>query len=158
MGEENSEEICIIKQKKFSLILDKNIEYKTNIFISNNYLFCINILSINNYPNKKYSLSLTSNDLNKNRFFKIFVNIDEIYRELEKKIEKSSIIEDTNAIYLNIPIGLIVIKDIILQFKETDKSKDEYINELIEELNIKENKISELENKMKENENKFKFI
>ena len=60
--------------------------------------------------------------------------MEEIYRELEKKIEKSSIIEDTNAIYLNIPIGLIVIKDIILQFKETDKSKDEYINYLIKEL------------------------
>ena len=160
--EKKQEEIAIIKSKQFTLKSDKKNEYKLNLFISNDDLFCINVFTTNEHQNKKYSLSLTMNDLMKYRFFKIFVDLDEIFRELENKIEKSIIIEDTNLIYLDIPIGLIVISDIILEIKETEKSKDEIIKDLIEELNIKnkiicENniKINELENKLKESEIKF---
>ena len=71
----------------------------------------------------------------KNRFFKIFIDLDEVFRELENKIEKSIIIEDSNLIYLDIPIGLNVINDIILEINETQKSKDEIINELQNLLN-----------------------
>ena len=163
--EENLEKVAIIKEKNFIIISDKKIEYKLNFFISNNNLFCINVFTTNNFQNKKYSLSLTMNDLVKYRFFKIFVDLDEIFRELENKIEKSIIIEDTNLIYLDIPIGLIVINDIILEIKEVEKSKDEIIKELNDQLNkkdkiINENniKIKELENKLKEREiNKFKY-
>ena len=56
-------------------------------------------------------------ELVKNRFFKLFVNVDEIFRELETKIQNSSIIEETNVIYLDIPIGLTIINDIILEIK-----------------------------------------
>ena len=160
--EKKKEEVAIIKSKQFTLKSDKKNEYKLNLFISNDDLFCINVFTTNEHQNKKYSLSLTMNDLIKYRFFKIFVDLDEIFRELENKIEKSIIIEDTNLIYLDIPIGLIVISDIILEIKETEKSKDEIIKDLKEELNkknkiIDENiiKINELENKLKESEIKF---
>ena len=102
------------------------------------------------------------NELIKNRFFKIFINVEEIFRELENKIEKSILIKDTNLIYLDIPIGLNVINDIILEIKESKKSKEEIIQELTNELNNKnnlikekDNKINELENKLKENEIKL---
>ncbi len=160
--EENLEKVAIIKEKNFIIISDKKIEYKLNFFILNNNLFCINVFTTNNFQNKKYSLSLTMNDLVKYRFFKIFVDLDEIFRELENKIEKSIIIEDTNLIYLDIPIGLIVINDIILEIKEVEKSKDEIIKELNDQLNkkdkiINENniKIQKLETKLKENEINF---
>ena len=156
--EENLKEINIINQKEFILKSEGGIEYYLNLFISNNDLLCIDINSINNYPNKKYSLSMTMNELIKNRFFKIFFDLDEVFRELEKKIEKSTIIEDTNLIYLDIPIGLIVINDIILKINETEKSKEDSIKDLLNELKKKDNKIDELENKIKENEINFNLL
>ncbi len=102
------------------------------------------------------------NDLIKNRFFKIFYDLDEIFRELENKIEKSIIIEESNFIYLDIPIGLIVISDVILKIEETEKSKDDFIKELNDDIYkkdkiINENniKIQKLETKLKENEINF---
>ena len=107
--EQNEDEINILKEKDFILFSDKNNEYKFKLFINNNDLFCLTAFNTKIFPSKKYSLSLTMNDLIKNRFFKIFVNLEEIFKELENKIEKSILIEDTNLIYLDIPIGLNVI-------------------------------------------------
>ena len=156
--EQNDEEIYNLKEKDFIIISDKKIEYKIKIFITNNDLFCINANTTKNIPTKKYSLSLRMNDLIKNRFFKIFINLEEVFRELENKIDKSNLIEDSNIIYLDIPIGLNVINDIILEMKETKKSDEEIINELTNELNNKniqniekDIKINKLENKLKEN-------
>ncbi len=158
--EQNDDEIYILKEKDFILISDKNIQYKVKLFITNNDLFCINLFTNKINPSKKYSLSLGMNDLIKNRFFKIFINIDEIFRELENKIEKSNIIEDSNLIYLDIPIGLNVINDIILEIKEAKKTNEEIIQELKAEINNQNNiiknkdiKIKELENQLKLNEN-----
>ena len=136
---QNEEENNILKEKDFTLISDKNNEYKIKLFIKNNDLFCLTAFDTKIFPIKKYCLSSTMNDLIKNRFFKIFVNVEEIFRELENKIEKSILIEETNLIYLDIPIGLNIINDIILEIKETQKSKDEIIKEfsiLIEETNV----------------------
>ena len=128
------------------------------MFIINNDLFCINLFSNKNDVSKKYSLSLSMKDLIKNRFFKMFINLDEVFIELDNKIEKSNIIEDTNLIYLDIPIGLNVINDVILEIKESQKSKDEIIQELQNLLNIKntliqqkDNKINQLKNQLNKN-------
>ena len=138
--EDSEEENYISKEKEFMLKSDKKNEYKIKLFISNNDLFCINLFTTKNFSMKKYSLSLTMNDLMyKNRFFKIFINLEEVFRELENKIEKSILIENTNLIYLDIPIGLNIINDIILEIKEDQKSKDEIIQELKNELNNKNN-------------------
>ena len=150
----NEDEINILKEKDFILISDKKIEYKIKLFITNNDLFCINIFT-NKLTSKKYSLSLTMDDLIKNRFFKIFINLEEIFRELENKIEKSKIIEDSNLIYLDIPIGLNVINDIILEIKEANKTNEEIIQELKAEIKNKNIKINELENKLNENDIKI---
>ena len=83
---------------------DKNIEYEIILSIINNDILNIALNTINIIPSKKYALSTTLEELIKNRFFKIFVNVDEIFRELETKILKSNIIEETNIIYLDIPM------------------------------------------------------
>ena len=44
-------------------------------------------------------------------------------RELENKIEKSTIIEDTNVLYLTFPIGLTIINEIVLEIQEREKTK-----------------------------------
>ena len=151
--EQEKENIFILKEKSFNLISNKNNEYKIILSIYSNEVFNIDIYSKNIIPSKKYSLSCKINDLIKNRFFKIFLNVEEIFIELENKIQKSIIIEDTNVIYLDIPIGLTIIKDIILEIKEIEKSKDDIIQELKIELNnqIDNNKTLEL-NIKKQNE------
>ena len=158
--EEN--EIIIIKEKDFKLTSDKNTDYIIKLSIDENNLFNITAITTNNILLKKYSLSLSMDDLNKHRFFKIFLNTEEIFRELENKIENSSIIEEPNILYLDIPIGLTVINDITLEIKEKEKSKDDIIEELKKELNYKndliiqkDNKIKEIENEL--NENKIKL-
>ena len=159
--EEN--EIIIIKEKDFKLTSDKNTDYIIKLSIDENNLFNITAITTNNFLlKKKYSLSLSMDDLNKHRFFKIFLNTEEIFRELENKIENSSIIEEPNILYLDIPIGLTVINDITLEIKEKEKSKDDIIEELKKELNYKndliiqkDNKIKEIENEL--NENKIKL-
>ena len=163
--EQKEEEITILKEKNFNLISDKKNEYKLKLFINKNNLFCINLFTTKIFPSKKYSLSLSMNDLIKNRFFKIFINTDEIFNEFENKIERSVLIEDSNLIHLDIPIGLKIINDITLELKEAKKSNEEIIQELKNELNNKNNllnqneiKIKELENKLKENEIKMKEL
>ena len=143
--QQNIEEI-ILKEKSYILISDKNNEYKLTLSVYSNDIFNITALTTKNFLSKKYSLSCTFNDLNKNRFFKIFINVEEIFRELENKIQKSSIIEETNLIYLDIPIGLTVINDILLEIKEIEKSKDDIIEELKNKINteINNKKINEL--------------
>ena len=88
------------------------------------------------------------NDLIRNRFFKMFINLDEVFRELDNKIERSIIIEDINLIYLNIPIGLNVINEVILEINESQKSKDEIIQELQNLLNIKNTLIEQKDNEI----------
>ena len=156
------DEIIIIKEKDFKLTSDKNTDYIIKLSIDENNLFNITAITTNNILLKKYSLSLSMDDLNKHRFFKIFLNTEEIFRELENKIENSSIIEEPNILYLDIPIGLTVINDITLEIKEKEKSKDDIIEELKKELNYKndliiqkDNKIKEIENEL--NENKIKL-
>ena len=146
----NEDEINILKEKDFILTSDKNIEYKLKLFINNNDSFCISAFTTKNIPSKKYSLSLTMNELIKNRFFKIFINIEEIFRELKNKIDKSTFIEDTKLIIIDIQIGLTVINEILLEIKEKEKNKTEMeiiINQLIknnEELKNENNKLKEI--------------
>ena len=158
----NEEENNILKEKEFTLISDKNNEFKVKVFITSNDLFCINLFSNINNLSKKYSLSLSMKDLIKNRFFKMFINLDEVFIELDNKIERSNIIEDSNLIYLDIPIGLNVINDVILEINESQKSKDEIIQELQNLLNIKntlieqkDNEINQLKNQLNQNNIKF---
>ena len=145
----NEEENNILKEKEFTLISDKNNEYKVKIFITSDELFCIYLFSTNNDNlSKKYSLSLSMKDLIKNRFFKMFINLDEVFIELDNKIERSNIIEESNLIYLDIPIGLNVINDVILEINESQKSKDEIIQELQNLLNIKNTLIVQKDNEI----------
>ena len=156
------DEIIIIKEKDFKLTSDKNTDYIIKLSIDENNLFNITAITTNNILIKKYSLSLSMDDLNKHRFFKIFLNTEEIFRELENKIENSTIIEEPKILYLDIPIGLTVINDITLEIKEKEKSKDDIIEELKNELNIKNDLINQKDKKIKEienelNENKIKL-
>ena len=93
---------------------------------------------------KNYELKCNLEEFQKNRFFKIFINIKEIIRELENKIEKSIFIEETNLIIMDIQIGLTIINEILLEIKEIKKNKNEIINELNKNKEELEKRINEL--------------
>ena len=149
------EESFIIKEKSCIVTSNKNIEYKIIFSIYNNDTVKLTIYTTNNIPQKKFNLSCTLEELLKNRFFKLFNNVDEVFRELENRIENSTIIEETNAIFLDIPIGLNIIKDIILEIKQTEKTKEEINEELTYEINKLKNENSQLQLKLKNVENEL---
>ena len=157
-----SNENNIIRQKEFVLTSDKKNVFNAKLYFTTNDLFCLDLETNIDFQTKKYSIALTMNELIKDRFFKIFIDLDEVFRELESKIENSNIMEDTNQIYLDIPIGLNVINDIILEIKESKKTNEQIITDLTNQLNNKDNllkqkdnQINQLEAKLKENQINF---
>ena len=138
------DELFAVKEKTCIIKSNKDCEYKIRFSIYNNDNISINISTINEFPTKKFALVCTLEELVKNRFFKLFLNVDEVFRELANKIENSSIIEETNVIYLDIPIGLNIINDIILEIKQTEKNKDEIIQALKNEINQLKNENNQL--------------
>ena len=120
----------VIEEKKFNIITNKNNEMDLFIKNYNNEELSITLFNNNENPSKKYELKCNLEEFQKNRFFKIFINIEEIMKELENKIENSIFIEDTNCIIIEIKIGLTIINEILLVIEEKEKNKDEIIEEL----------------------------
>ena len=153
----------IIEEKKYKIKTDKNNEMELYLKNINNEELSIIIFNINQIPSKKYELKCNLNEFQKNRFFKIFINIEEIMKELNNKIEKSTFIEENNLIIIDIQIGLTVINEILLEVKEIEKNKNEMeiiINELLknkEEMNKIINDLKLKNDKLKENMKKSKI-
>ena len=78
--------------------------------------------------------------------------------ELDSKKEKATILEETNLLILDIPIGLKIINDILLEIKIAEKNPIENYNELIQYNNKLKLKINQLENNIIEKDNKINQI
>ena len=148
-------EFC--EEKMFKVVTNKNNKLEFLLRNYNNKELSFTFFNLNEIQYKKYELIYNLEEFQKIRFFKIFINIDEIMKELETKIMKSKFIEDTNCIIMEIEIGLTIINEIILIIEEVEKNKDEIINELETKIKILENKINERENKLKDAENRIKL-
>jgi chromosome segregation ATPase len=146
MSEEDSVSslVDIIDQKRFDIETDK--ENKMELFLRNynNDKFGISIYNNNVYPSKKYELKCTLEQIQNYRFFKIFLNVDEIIRELETKIENSIFIEEDNNINMEITIGLNIINQIQLEIRKKEKTKEEIIEELTNKINQQNEQIENL--------------
>ena len=150
----NSEEdSSLIDQKKFIIKTNKENEMDLFLRIYNNDEFAISIYSKNEFLSRKFQLKCNLDEIQKNRFFRIFLNTEEIMRELEKKIERSTFIEENDLINIDIPIGLVIIENINLNIKLKEKTLQEIkeelnnkINEQTEEINNLKNQINELTN------------
>ncbi len=137
----------IIEEKKYKIRTNNNNEMELLLRNYNNEEFSITLFSGDEYKSKKYELKCNLEEFQKNRFFKIFINIEEIMKELENKISKSIFIEDTNCIIIEIKIGLTIINEILLIIEEKEKNKDEIIEELTQKI-LLENNLNEKENKL----------
>ena len=119
-----------VEERKFKIRTNKNNEMELLLRNYNNEELSITIFNNNETELKKYELKCNLEEFQKNRFFKIFINIDEIMKELENKILNSIFIEDSNCIIIEIKIGLTIINEILLVIEEQEKNKDEIIEEL----------------------------
>ena len=138
-------------EKKYKIRTNKNNEMELHLRNINNEELSITLLyTVNKIQLKKYELKCNLEDFQKNRFFKIFINIEEIMKELDNKIEKSNFIEETNFIIMDIPIGLNVINEILLVIEEKEINKDETIDQLIKNKKGLEKIINDLKNKLTE--------
>ena len=147
-----------LEERKFKIRTNKNNEMELLLKHYNNEELSINLFNNNEKVFKQYELKCNLEEFQKNRFFKIFINIDEIMKELENKILNSIFIKDTNCIIIENKIGLTIINEILLVIEEQEKNKDEIIQELKQKIQTLENKLKEKENKIKEKEEKEKEI
>ena len=148
----------ILNEMEYNVVTEKNNKMKLFLRKYENDEFCISIYSIDQTPSKKYELKANLEAFQKNRFFKIFNNIDEIMLELEYKIQQITIMEETNVLIIDIPIGLKTINDIFLEIKLVEKNSQDIINELLENENNLKNNIKQLENDIIEKENQMNKI
>ncbi len=145
------DEINLLKEMKYNITTEKNNKMDLYIRYYDNEEISISIYSINKIPSVKYELRSNLEEFQKNRFFKIFNNIDELILELDSKIEKTTILEETNLLVLDIPIGLKIINDILLEIKIVEKTPTEKIEELIEYNNKLNEENEKLRNELKAN-------
>ena len=138
----------ILEEKKYKIRTDKNNEMDLFLRIYDDEE--LSIALFNKYPYKKYELKCNLEEFQKNKFFRIFDNVEEIMKELDNKIQKSTFIEDKNCIKIEIEIGLTIINEVLLIIEEKEKNKDEIINYLIEKNKELEKTIDELKNKLKD--------
>ena len=146
----------IMEEKYFIIETDKKNKMDLFLRINNNEEFAISIYSKNENPARKYELKFTLEEVQKNRFFKIFLSVDEIMKELEDKIKNSIFIEKNDSINIEIPIGLVVINNINLTIRLTKKVKQRINEELknkIEEQNEEIKKLKIQNNKLNNNLN-----
>ncbi len=143
--------MALIEEIKYKITTDLNNEMVLFLRNYNNEELSITIFNNKEFSLKKYELKYNLEEFQKIRFFKIFINVEEIMKELENKINKSIFIEDTNSIIIQINIGLTIINEILLVVEEQEKNKDEtieelknYIKKLKDEIKNKDNKLKEL--------------
>ena len=91
-----------IDERKFKIKTNKNNEMELLLRNYNNEELSITLFNNSEEVFKKYELKCNLEEFQKNRFFKIFINIDEIMKELENKILNSIFIEDKIVLYLKL--------------------------------------------------------
>ena len=148
----------LLKEKKYNVITEKNNKMELYLRYYDTEEFAISIYSIDEMPCKKYELRASLEEFQKHRFFKIFNNINELMLEFDSKIKNISILEETDVLILDIPIGLKIINDILLEIKLAEKTPLEKIDELIENKNKLDINIKKLENDLVEKENRINQI
>ena len=140
----------LTEEKIFIIETDKKNKMDLYLRIFNNEEFAISIYTKNEYPTRKFELKCDLEEIQKNRFFRIFINIDEIMKELEDKIKKSTFIEENDLINIEIPIGLIIIENINLNIKLVEKTTKEINEELKQKIQEQEEEIKNLKNQINE--------
>ena len=131
-------------QKEFKT--DKNNTYLINFTSSDSLEIKAN--NLNNIIKKSFSNKFSFREITENRYFLQFDSLNEIFDELNERVNNSKIIieENENNIKIKIPLLSSKNKEILFELKEKNKNDNEKINDLTQ-LVIKQNKeITDLKN------------
>ena len=131
--------------------LKENNKYDIK-FSNDSNLLLIQIKS-EKIPRKIFEKRISYEELQNNRYFQLFDDIDEIVKQLNDLIKSEEILlfEETNEIILIIPIkNNFKIKEIIYKLEEKEKTNKDLLNDLDE----MSNKINNLEKENNELKNK----
>ena len=134
----------------FEISSEKN-KYKIEMLTSESKIF-FKASSLNSIKNEIYENSFSLSQIQKNKYFKMCENIEEVslvLLDLFKSNEKK-IIEETNEINLLIPINSPLVKEIIFNLKQKEKNIEEKVNELYKIIEIQQREINTLKNEVKE--------
>ena len=81
----------ILEEKKYKIRTDKNNEMDLFLRIYDDEE--LSIALFNKYPYKKYELKCNLEEFQKNKFFRIFDNVEEIMKELDNKIKNRHLLK-----------------------------------------------------------------
>lgn len=136
--------------KMLNIFSDKKREYEILLYVIEENLI-IEAKTKNVVPQKNFEKLFSINEIQKNKYFGICENIDEIFEEIKGLIEgnedKIHLIEETNSLILGIPINTKKIKECLFQIDEKISDTKQKIDELYSYINTLLDKIKELENK-----------
>ena len=136
--------------KMLNIFSDKKREYEILLYVIEENLI-IEAKTKNVVPQKNFEKSFSINEIQKNKYFGICENIDEIFEEIKCLIDgnedKIHLIEETNSLILGIPINTKKIKECLFQIDEKISDTKQKIHELYSYINTLLNKIKDLENK-----------
>ena len=152
---ENSKDFNVKSNKENEFIIKISLNYNYNC-IDLNGKYKDNKLIWHNFSSKQ-----SMEEIQRNKYFSMFDNLEEIYEELCSKLVNSKIFEETNKILLHIPLNT-KIKEIfeLKENEKNEKNEKEKIEELFSIISNYNKEIEELKkninymNKINENKNK----
>ena len=146
--------------KTLNLKSDKNNDYEIQLYVyENNLIF--EGQTQNAIPQKNYKRIYSFEDAQKNKYFLICENINEIYDEIlsqisqnEKEVKISEKNEKVNTLILTIPLNTKKIKECFFEIDEVVNNTNDKINELYSIVNNLTNEVKNLKEKNQKLEEK----
>ena len=139
--------------KTLNLKSDKNNDYEIQLYVyENNLIF--EGQTQNAIPQKNYKRIYSFEDAQKNKYFLICENINEIYDEIlgqisqnEKEMKIGEKNEKANTLILTIPLNTKKIKECFFEIDEVVNNTNDKINELYSIVNNLTNEVKNLKEK-----------
>ena len=146
--------------KTLNLKSDKNNDYEIQLYVNENNLI-FEGQTQNAIPQKNYKRIYSFEDAQKNKYFLICENINEIYDEIlsqisqnEKQVKISEKNEKANTLILTIPLNTKKIKECFFEIDEVVNNTNDKINELYSIVNNLTNEVKNLKEKNQKLEEK----
>ena len=142
--------------KEYQIITNNN-NFNLSIYFSNSLFFKLKYLNENDELNK-FEKNLLLDDLKKiSKWFNIFDSLDEVFSDIIKLIENKqiNIIIENNIAKLIFDINMEKIKEVIINLEKKELTKDELIDNLIEENKQLKLRLNNLEKRFDSLEEKF---
>jgi hypothetical protein len=142
--------------KEYQIITNNN-NFNLSIYFSNSLFFKLKYFNENEELDK-FEKKLSLDDLKKiSKWFNIFDSLDEVFSDIIKLIENKqiNIIIENNIAKLIFDINMEKIKEVIINLEKKELTKDELIDNLIEENKQLKLRLNNLEKRFDSLEKKF---